>query len=154
MRASFKKNRYIILFSVTTALLLCFIWGNSMQNGEESNLQSKAVLEWMMTFLPAEALQKWEILHFLLRKAAHFSEYCMLALSLSGLFYHIYLVYRKKNVLTGFFLVLLAAVLDEWIQRYTGRTSSVIDVLIDFSGGCFGFLLVYAGWTLRKRLRK
>ena len=41
---------------------------------------------------------------------------------------------RSLPVLT----VLLVAVLDEYIQHFTGRGSAVTDVILDFSGGLFG----------------
>ena len=39
------------------------------------------------------------------------------------------------------FFALLCAVADEFLQSFTGRTSSVRDVLIDFGGAVSGLLL-------------
>ena len=39
------------------------------------------------------------------------------------------------------FFALLCAVADEFLQSFTGRTSSVRDVLIDFGGALCGMLL-------------
>ena len=40
------------------------------------------------------------------------------------------------------FLLLAVAVIDEYIQSFTGRISSVKDILIDFGGGVTGLGLV------------
>ena len=76
-------------------------------------------------------------LSYFVRKAAHFTEYFMLAVLL-------FLMFRSFNVslwnqgIYSLFLVLLCAVLDEYFQSFVFRTSSVSDVMLDFCGGLIG----------------
>ena len=76
-------------------------------------------------------------LSYFVRKAAHFTEYFMLAVLL-------FLMFRTFNVslwnqgIYSLFVVLLCAVLDEYFQSFVFRTSSVSDVVLDFCGGLFG----------------
>ena len=73
-------------------------------------------------------------LSYFVRKAAHFTEYFMLAVLLL-------LMFRSFNVslwnqgIYSLFVVLLCAVLDEYFQSFVFRTSSVSDVMLDFCGG-------------------
>ncbi len=77
----------------------------------------------------------------MVRKAAHVIEYFTLGI----LFY---LAFRTLNVsvinqgIYALFLLLLCAVLDEYFQSFVSRTSSVSDVLLDFSGGLVGITCV------------
>ena len=48
----------------------------------------------------------------------------------------------KKRML-ALLLGLSTALADETIQRFTGRTSSVIDVWVDMGGFLFGLLLTW-----------
>ncbi len=59
------------------ALTLLFIWGNSMRNASASGAMSGSVRVWL------ESLLHIPIDEFLLRKAAHFSEYALLGAELS-----------------------------------------------------------------------
>ena len=83
-------------------------------------------------------------IEFYVRKAAHMTEYCILAIAISFPFY----VYGVR----GIWLILLAgavcvgfAGLDEYHQSFVnGRGPSVRDVCIDSSGAAIGILLVQA----------
>ena len=81
-------------------------------------------------------------IHFYVRKAAHMTEYFLLAVAVSFPLY----VYRIR----GFWLFLLAGIicvgfagLDEYHQSFVaGRGPSVRDVCIDSSGAFIGIILV------------
>ena len=81
-------------------------------------------------------------IHFYVRKAAHMTEYFLLAIAVSFPLY----VYRVR----GFWLFLLAGIicvgfagLDEYHQSFvSGRSPSVRDVCIDSSGALIGIILV------------
>ena len=81
-------------------------------------------------------------IHFYARKAAHMTEYFLLAIAVSFPLY----VYRVR----GFWLFLLAGIicvgfagLDEYHQSFVaGRGPSVRDVCIDSSGAFIGIILV------------
>ncbi len=85
-----------------------------------------------------------ESIHYYVRKAAHMTEYFLLAIAISLPLY----VYRVR----GFWLMLLAGMicvgfagLDEYHQSFVaGRGPSVKDVGIDSIGALVGILLVQA----------
>lgn len=129
----------VILCSVFLVAILSFIWGNSAMPGESSGALSDwvgALLGKIAPFLTTEAG-----LHFL-RKAAHFSEFAALGMTLGWMFG---MVSQRKiwkctmPVLCG----AAAACIDETIQIFSpDRYSSIVDVLIDCSGVLTGCLVL------------
>lgn len=74
-------------------------------------------------------------IYYLFRKCAHGFEFFILAFIISLIFAKTD-VTRRETIIYTLFVVLLCAVLDEYFQMYIqGRSSSVGDVLIDFTGG-------------------
>ena len=134
----------LTLCCILTALVLAFIWGNSAMPGEASGDLSGWVGEIFSLFLPFLATETG--LH-LLRKAAHFSEFAALGMTLGWMFG---MVARRKPWQLSLPLLFgaAAACIDETIQIFSpGRCSSIIDVLIDCSGvltGCLVFLMLCA----------
>lgn len=125
-----------IWLSLTAACLL-LIWGNSCLTGEESGEISGGLMLWLTQNLPG-LIQR----EFVLRKLAHFTEFAMLGVCLSGTVRSFGLSW-KTGLLVPLFGVLLSACVDETIQVFVpGRGSSLIDVWIDFGGGCAGTVLL------------
>ena len=91
-----------------------------------------------------ELAYKADSIHYYVRKAAHMTEYFLLAIAISFPLY----VYEVRGV----WLMILAGIvcvgfagLDEYHQSFVGgRTPAVKDVLIDSSGAFIGILLVQA----------
>lgn len=79
--------------------------------------------------------------HNFIRKLAHGLEFFVLAILV------IFILSKgninnKDLIVRTLFIVVMAALLDEYLQGYIpGRGSSVSDVLIDFWGGVFGVLI-------------
>ena len=93
------------------------------------------------------------MMHFLVRKAGHFTVYAVLAFLLIRAFrtgsaqrWH------WQWALYSFFIVGIYALLDEYHQTFTtSRTGSIYDSLIDLTGGaCMLFVL----WLLSLRKPK
>ncbi|WP_195513619.1 VanZ family protein [Turicibacter sanguinis] len=80
--------------------------------------------------------------HYIVRKSAHFFEYAVLG----GLAFWMFQGFRVSfwnQVIYSLFMILSVAVMDEYLQSFVARTSSVSDILIDFSGGMTGILILY-----------
>jgi hypothetical protein len=80
--------------------------------------------------------------HYIVRKSAHFFEYAVLG----GLAFWMFQGFRVtfwNQIIYSLFMILLVAVMDEYFQSFVARTSSVGDILIDFSGGMTGILILY-----------
>lgn len=84
---------------------------------------------------PNSETDLYQIVHFVVRKSAHLFEYAVLG----GLL----LAYFNHDVVHSLFGVLLCATLDEYLQSFVGRTSSVEDILIDFCGGIIGIIIIH-----------
>ena len=129
-------------------LNLAFIWGNSLMNGTDSGNMSGGIMAWLNGFLglgPEGA----ELLHHLIRKAAHFTEFACLGalLAWNGLL-------REEKHIIAFpaLLGMGAGLVDETIQLFTpDRGPSLTDVWIDTSGAVTGIMLLLLGHHLIKR---
>ena len=145
----------LAVLGMLSLALTGLIWGNSLEGSQASNEKSDAVTEVIQQAvdpghsgagISARAVRKW----------AHFGEYMVLG----GCVYGWTAVYRRRVadelVLLPVFEVLLTGVLDEYIQSFTGRTSLVSDILIDFGGGVAGIMVAMgiAALGLWRRKRK
>ena len=125
---SSRRRCGIIILAVLIAATLAFIWSNSSDSPEDTHEKSDGIVEILKPILDPFDLVSDEDFSFLIRKAAHFSEYALLE--------------RSSNTAVPL-AVLCTAVIDETIQIYSDRTSSTVDVIIDFFGGLAGILFIY-----------
>jgi VanZ family protein len=90
-------------------------------------------------------------IHFLVRKAAHFTEYAIFAfLAARALAASSRAGLRHGWFFISLLLVVTYALLDEYHQSFVAaRTASIYDSLIDMTGGLFA-LLLYALWRTKK----
>lgn len=149
-----KRHTKIIVLILTAAWII-FIFSNSMKPGEDSTADSlffKNILDNILRFFgitPADNLM------YIIRKGAHMTEYCVLAV-IFGIFCINSFSEIPKFTYKMFyimFLVLFVACCDEFIQLSSaGRSSEVKDVFIDFSGGMIGVMI--CALINRLKLRK
>ena len=135
------------LLSILILLNLALIWGNSMMTGLSSEAVSGGILEILGRFIPALLTEAG---HTFLRKAAHFSEFALLALLFCG---RHRLVHRNTPPhLVGFGMAV--ACIDETIQIFTpGRASSLIDVWIDTSGFALGLFVIVTVYAIYNKIK-
>ncbi len=142
------KKRKINLFLVLLLVLtLCFIWGNSLLDREDSTEMSAGLLDRLGALFRLLGLDteddRW------LRKAAHFAEFAVLGAELAALFFF----NRGRGLQSGVnaaFAALLAALADEALQYFSLRSPQVKDVALDFSGALFGVLLTALLWRKKE----
>ena len=136
-----KRNWYKYLFIILTVFVIGFIWWNSSQNGEESSGISQGVLYEIMQIFARIGIST-DITEHIIRKLAHFTEFTALGILLS-IDTVLFLKNMKQYVWIPLFIGLLVALIDETIQLFPiGRSSSVKDVWLDFSGVIFGTILL------------
>lgn len=131
----------LLINSVITLGLLCFIWGNSLLPGKDSGELSGFVGMLLQKLLPFLNLQS-ETGMFLLRKAAHFSEFAALGMSFTWLFG---MLSGKKAWSLSLPLICgaAAAAIDETIQLFSpDRGPSIKDVGIDTCGVIAGIAVL------------
>jgi len=133
---------------IITILWVAVIFSFSLQPASTSSQVSRGVGHWLVdTFVPflSERLEtmpveQLELLHTLLRKAGHFSEYFILGILAVLTVLQTKLRYRRLSAL--FFCVLVAAV-DETIQLFvSGRSGQVTDVMLDGVGALCGIAVL------------
>lgn len=143
----FLKRNTRLLLTLMIALMLLFIWSNSLANSVRSNALSGWVERWLKPLIDPQGNIPDKTFDYNVRKFAHLFEYALLgALLVFGT-----AQMKRRSVWHLLFVVLLAAVIDESIQFYTGRTSQLQDVWIDVFGAGIGMLLVYGGGRLSRK---
>ena len=139
-------------------ITLGFIFGNSLKGPTESGAQSDAVVEMVKPIIdPDDHMSKDDISH-LVRKSAHFIEYFILGIECALLAYYAKRKFTIPFAIYGAAFCLLVADIDEYIQSFTDRGSSVSDVLLDLCGSvvgiAIGFALSYLIHALVKKAKK
>ena len=148
-------------------LTVAIIWGHSFMTPEISTEESSFVKEFVEAVVQSVSHNEaFTIPEVVIRKSAHFIEYAILGLELAilitinkgisldddkkrGLIKNIFSFYP-----TAFIFSLLIASIDETIQYFTGRYSSVWDVLLDMAGASFSILLFMLIKKLSVRRKK
>ena len=141
-------SRKRMLCTALIVLNLALIWGNSLLTGEVSGNMRGGIMEWVNSFLGLYEAGS-ELLHHLIRKVAHFTEFACLGCLLA---WNCRLRGEKHTALLPALLGMAAAVVDESIQLFTpDRGPSLTDVWIDASGVVTGIMLLLLGHHLMKK---
>ena len=158
-----------ILIWIPAIIMAMLIFGFSKQDGEESTGLSYKAADIILTVCDKAGIVDYndnnrdsmiESVQFPIRKAAHMTEYCLLAIAISFPLY----VYGVR----GIWLILLAGAIcvgfagfDEYHQSFVAdRRPSVRDVGIDSIGVTAGIrvgagiLLVYLTYSQQKKVSK
>lgn len=140
---SWLYSRWFLLVS-----WLILIFALSHMTGSDSSDKSQIFVELLIWLGIDPTLVPMEVLSFLVRKSAHFTEYLLLAIIAFPLTAYYVKENRKAMWLTWTFCVLYA-MSDELHQLMVpGRTGKVMDVFIDAAGARIGV------WWANKRLQK
>lgn len=122
---------------------IIFVMSSSLFGSDETGTLVQDVIRY---FYPSATPEDIETINFVVRKAAHFTEYAVLAVLWhrglaggSGLD-------TRDRVVTAFVISAVYAASDEFHQSFVpGRTPAVADVLLDSSGAAFACLLLWLG---------
>jgi VanZ family protein len=114
----------------------------SHQPAERSSELSGTFLKFMLTIIAVVPFSlELDIIHFLIRKSAHFIAYFMLGI----LLFHTVRLFYETNFIpmnVAFVLSILYAISDEYHQTFIpGRSGEVRDVILDASGSLTGIVL-------------
>jgi len=146
-----KRNLSAWILSAIVLLAIVFIFSNSLQNGPESKAASGSVVQHMKPALDLiPGLDDPEAREYVVRKGAHLFEFFLLGVFGGSLVLIMRRRLQKSFWAHALFFALLVAVCDEFIQNFTGRSSEVSDVLIDFSGALLGFAAVLLTWGISR----
>lgn len=131
---------------VLLILNLAFIWGNSMLPASVSGALSRALRD----LLGMGSIGSADGGEGILRKLAHFGEFCLLGMCLSWL---LGMLLDKPPRIIGLAVAcgVLTACVDEAIQSLSpGRNPSLLDVGIDTAGAAVGITFLMAGYGFIK----
>lgn len=115
------------------------IWGHSLLGGDVSGRESGIVVEVLRPVFELVGVTDENLMSFVVRKCAHFSEYTVLGIVVYG---NIRVAGSRASA--GAFLLagLAVAPLDESLQLLVpGRSGMLRDVLIDLAGLAVGLTL-------------
>ena len=144
-----RTERRLRLSKWLIAVLLCFIWGNSLLPGEISGRISDWVKELLSFLLPGE-VPGVTTGGGLLRKIAHFSEFAALGFCLCWRFGML-----EKRKIMALVYGFGAACVDETIQIFVpDRGPSPKDVAIDTCGAAVGMALLLLGYKYVKKSKQ
>ena len=159
------KKTFRIIMTVIILLTVAIIWGHSFMTPEMSTEESSFVKEIVEAVVQSVSHNEaFVIPEVVIRKSAHFIEYAILGLELAILITinkSIPADDKKRSLIkrilsiypTTFILSLFIGAVDETIQYFTGRYSSIWDVLLDLSGASFsiGIFLLIRSLIRKKR---
>lgn len=149
-----KKYRSIIILAVLILLFTAFIFSNSLKDISASTADSDRVIVIVKT-LVGKVLDVEQIdWHFVVRKVAHWVEFCVLGILLGGLSVSMQKCFGRRYIAFPLLYCLLVAVADEYLQSFVVRTSSVTDIVLDFFGAVSGLLILAAGRGIIVGMRK
>lgn len=131
-------SRYLPL--VAWLIFISFASSDSFSAGNTSRIIGPLVL-WLFPHTSAETLA---LIHLVTRKAAHFTEYAILAwLAARAFRTSPRPALANRWFLAALALVVVYALLDEYHQSFVpSRTASVYDSFIDITGGLAALLLI------------
>lgn len=147
------KKRIVYLF--LSVLWMIVIFSFSMQNGGESSGVSNQVILFIENITGIQLMHnQWislDTIQFLIRKAAHMSEYAILAMLL-------YMFARESKIQNSFIFALIFSMLyactDEFHQLFvSGRSGQWQDVFIDTSGSFLGLCVQQLWFVLKHKMQ-
>ena len=143
------KDAIRILLIVLIILTVAFIFIQSAKSPERSAEDSDRVGEMVEEIIPPDT-PPGEFIQINLRKIAHFVEFSVLGLEVA---LYVWLFARKRSfILASYPIALFVALIDETVQIFSGRGSSLSDVWLDFSGFLTTATLFYGVALLVARL--
>lgn len=150
-RINIPRKNIISLLPALMMMIIIFIF--SSKTAVESNGSSTFIASFVLQAKeqlfgvgePGEREILLELINFIVRKAAHMTEYALLAILLSIHFYTIN-VSKLKYFLYNIGICVLYAMSDEFHQLFVeGRSGQLSDVFIDTIGIIIGTLIFYYG---------
>jgi VanZ family protein len=119
--------------------------------GEFSSSNTAILIQPLRWLFPHMSDERLAFIHFLLRKAGHFTEYAILALFAARTFIgssHEFL--RRRWLVAALILISLYSLSDEYHQSFVAsRTASIYDSMIDTIGGLTALIFI-ALWRAKR----
>ena len=150
--------RFFLVASIVTAVLI--FWFSSKKGGDSQAMSDIVTLHVARTLKPdfmkmsVKARQSYlEMLSTIVRKNAHFCEFMLLGFNLMGTMrFYFPMLSDGSCRLRAMGIAVLYAVSDELHQGFvSGRSTELLDVVIDSAGVLFGILVMGLLFYLRRK---
>lgn len=126
---------------IAAVAMVLFIWCNSLVPGTQSGGLSLGVVDMLRAALDALGIPSAWVTNFVVRKAAHFTEYAVLGV----LFAQAFDLHRgagARTIAAVCLVLVFVPSLDETIQLFVpGRSGQLSDVMLDCCGAATGAFL-------------
>ncbi len=149
-----------VISCVITFAVMALIFFFSSQTATDSALTSAGITRKIAQFIASvfrynKPHNIYAILHFLVRKAAHFLLFFMLGLSVTNAMLCVFGWERLRLFAYAAAFCLLYAISDEIHQIFVpGRAAMLMDVLIDLAGAMLGSVIFILGRGLCLKRRR
>ncbi len=135
------KNRARVIWTALFVMWLCFVWGHSLVPADASTEESSRFVFLVRPIFELFNNHDEELMTFVIRKIAHFSEYVVL-MALALQCFRSWEIGRPKMMWALLVVWVCVPAIDETIQGFVPeRDPRVMDVLIDMSGGMLGMAI-------------
>ena len=133
-------------------MLLIFLASTGELSASNTSRILRPLLLWLFPEISEATLMR---AHFLVRKAAHFTEYAVLAILAARAFTaSSHQTLRRAWGYATLLLVILYSLSDEYHQTFVAsRTGSIYDSFIDMAGGLTA-LTLYALWRKKAKVKR
>ena len=143
-------KRVTLILAVMLALVILFIWGNSVLPKSLSAMISGAVGNFMASIL-GEGDASTTVGGFSVRKLAHLLEYFALGVLLP-MFFAGFIGSRALRLTLTVSSGVAIPLIDETIQILSSRGPSIVDIWIDVAGFSVGCAAVYLAFYIQKKI--
>ena len=149
-----KIKRWLWVFAGLSVAMAAFIWGHSMMSRDQSSDESLSILAFLFPVLRWIGIEDPDTAHLVVRKLAHFAEFGALGLFVGGFAVNLGRIKGQRFISLPLLIVLSVAVMDEFIQLFSGRAAMVQDVMLDFAGGITGLCFAALCYLILKKKAK
>lgn len=164
------KKAKIIISICLILIWMGVIFGFSSKSGDESNVQSKSIIESVADATNVKNIEKvktedgtysvkktsivMDRLNKIVRKSAHASIYFVLSIFVMNFIFIVKKENKFKYYLVGIFICFLYACTDEFHQLYVpGRTGRFTDALIDTLGASMGCIVMWIFCKIKSMIK-
>ena len=136
------KSKVVVHLLITILIMLFIFWQSAMP-AAVSELESDSIVSRLAEWLQADE----DLVSFIVRKSAHFTEFLILGVSL---FLTVWNLRKRSSFWIPWAIGAAYAVSDELHQHFVpGRSCEVRDMIIDICGVLVGVAI--CRWAARKR---
>ena len=151
-------KKYVLrqrIFLVLSVVITGFIFGQTLFSSADSHAQSGRIAAMLLYVLQGLSFRPDpDAFHLFIRKLAHFIEFGALGVCVGGYAFNRGCLQGRSYLAMPAYLTLLVAVCDEFLQSFTGRSSLVSDVVLDYSGAILGLSVTAAFVFIKKKIKR